>query len=241
MLDTTLANADDDSPSRRGQAFALYPFPLRHGMTMGEMARFYNEVLSIGTELHVMPARGWRREMWFDQTKLPWVRPSPNIPSLTSALTYPALVAFEATNVSVGRGTPEAFQRFGAPWLRARDVASTLNDRALPGVRFEAESFTPEHPGDGKYGGQRIPGVRIVVTNRDRIHVGRVAAAILSAIHRSAMDSLRIDARAFDLRWGSTASREAILRGDDPDAAIDRDLPAVVAFELAARKYYIYR
>src|SRR5919107_6345512 len=100
-------------------------------MTMGEMARFYNDALGVGADLHVVPMAGWRRAMWFDETGLPWVRPSPNLPSLTSALLYPALVAFEGSNVSVGRGTAEPFQRFGAPWLDARAVARLLNDRGL--------------------------------------------------------------------------------------------------------------
>ena len=97
-------------PGGPGQAYALYPMPLRHGMTMGEMALFFNEVLNIHADLHVVPMRGWRRDVWFDLTGLPWVKPSPNMPSLQSAMLYPGLVAFEATNLSVGRGTPEAFQ-----------------------------------------------------------------------------------------------------------------------------------
>jgi uncharacterized protein YbbC (DUF1343 family) len=241
LLDAALANPEDPSPSRGGQAYALYPFPLRHGMTMGEMALYYNEVLGIGAELRVVPMAGWRRAMWFDETGLPWVRPSPNLPTLASALVYPALVALEASNVSVGRGTAEAFQRFGAPWLDAAATAALLNDREIPGVRFEAERFTPREPGDRKYDGQSIPGVRVVVTDRDRVHAGRVGAAILWALARSAGDSLRITPRAFDLRFGSTAGREALLRGDDPDEVIDRSLAAVVDFTRTARRYWLYR
>src|SRR5947209_3562964 len=129
MLDTGLANANEHTPQRSAKPYALYPFPLRHGMTMGELARFYNSVLGINAPLRVVPVSGWRRSMWFDETGLPWVRPSPNLPSLTSALLYPALVAFEGSNVSVGRGTSDAFQRFGAPWLDAVRVAESLNGR----------------------------------------------------------------------------------------------------------------
>ena len=110
LLDAALASADDPTPDRPGKAHALYPVPLRHGMTMGELAQYFNAMLKLGAELTVVPARGWRRSEWFDETGLPWVRPSPNLPTLTSALLYPALVAFEATNLSVGRGTGEAFQ-----------------------------------------------------------------------------------------------------------------------------------
>ena len=92
--------------------------------------------------------------MWLDDTHLPWVKPSPNLPSLKSVLLYPGLVAFEATNVSVGRGTDEAFQRIGAPWLKAREVVELLSDRLMPGVKFEVEQFTPDAPTDGKYAGK---------------------------------------------------------------------------------------
>ena len=241
MLDAALANTDTQRPGRPAKPYALYPFPLRHGMTMGELALFYNETLAIGAALHVVPAAGWRRAMWFDQTALPWVRPSPNLPTLTSALIYPSLVPFEGTNVSVGRGTSDAFQRFGAPWLLADSVARLLNDRELAGVRFKVDAFTPREPGDRKYGGIEIPGVKIVVTDRTRIRSGRVAAAILWAIHSTSPDSLRITARAFDERFGSTRAREAILRGDDPDSAVDQDLDAVMAFRQRAAAYKIYR
>ena len=165
MLDTGLANANEHTPQRSAKPYALYPFPLRHGMTMGEMALFYNSVLGINAPLRVVPMSGWRRSMWFDETGLPWVRPSPNLPTLASALVYPSLVAFEGSNLSVGRGTSDAFQRFGAPWLDAKHVVSLLNEMRLGGVRFVVDSFTPQNPGDQKYGGKRIPGVRI---DRDR-------------------------------------------------------------------------
>jgi len=241
MLDSALANPEEPAPDRPGLAYALYPFPLRHGMTMGELALFYNAVLGIGAELHVVPMSGWRRAMWFDQTGLPWVRPSPNLPSLASALLYPSLVPFEATNLSVGRGTAEPFQRFGAPWLDARATAALLEERELAGVRFEAETFVPREPGDKKYDGREIPGVRIVVTDRDRIHAGRVGAAILWALARTAGDSLSIAPRAFDLRFGNAAARQALVRGEDPDTVIDRSLPDVVAFSERARQFLLYR
>jgi uncharacterized protein YbbC (DUF1343 family) len=240
MLDAILANPEEQTSTRPALPYALYPFPLRHGMTMGELARFYDAELGIGAELHVVPMRGWARTLWFDQTGLPWVKPSPNLPTLTSALVYASLVAFEGSNVSVGRGTGEAFQRFGAPWLRADSTAALLNERELSGVRFESERFTPRAPGDGKYDGREIPGVRVVVVDRDRVQVGRLAAAILWAVARTSGDSLRITARAFDLRLGSPSAREALVRGDDPDSVIDRSLPEVVAFEKRARRYYLY-
>jgi uncharacterized protein YbbC (DUF1343 family) len=210
-------------------------------MTMGELARFYNEELGIRADLRVVPMQNYRRRMWGDETGLPWVRPSPSIASVTSALVYPALVPLESSNVSVGRGTAVAFQRFGAPWLDADSVARLLSDRELAGVRFRAEAFTPESPGDAKFGGQRIPGVRVVLTDRRRVDIGRVGAAIVWALGRVHRDSLRITPRGFDLRFGDPRAREALLAGEDPDAVMDRQLPGVVAFTLRARRYHLYR
>src|SRR4029078_1349886 len=182
MLDTSLANANEHNARRSAKPYALYPFPLRHGMTMGEMALFYNSVLGINASLHVVPASGWRRSMWFDETGLPWVRPSPNLPTLAGAVVYSALLAFEGSTLSVGRGTPDAFQRFGAPWLAVDRVASLLNDMKLGGVRFVVDSFPPVKPGDQKYGGVRIPGVRIELTNRNEVRSGLLSAAILAVV-----------------------------------------------------------
>jgi uncharacterized protein YbbC (DUF1343 family) len=242
VLDSALANPEEHSAQRPGRAYALYPLPLRHGMTMGELARFYNETLKIGADLHVIPARGWRRSMWFDETGLPWIRPSPNMPSLTSALLYPAIVPFEgAPNVSVGRGTDAPFQRIGASWLRAKDVVKLLEERDLPGLHYEAERFTPRDPGDGKYAGREIPGIRIVVTDRDRVNTARLSAVLLWALAKTSRDSLRIDATRFDERLGAARVREALLRGDDPDDVVDRELPRSVEFTRRARQFYLYR
>jgi uncharacterized protein YbbC (DUF1343 family) len=241
VLDSTLANPNDPVPGRPGLAYALYQIPLRHGMTMGELALYYNDVLGIHADLHVVPARGWRRDVWFDLTGLPWVKPSPNMPSLHSALLYPGLVAFEATNLSVGRGTEEAFQHVGAPWLNAAATVALLKDREIPGVRFFAETFTPRNPTDGKYAGQTIPGIRIMVIARNAVQSARVGATLLWAIRKTAGDKLTIDNRAFDLRFGSPSVREALLRGDDPDVLIDREYRSAYAFRERTHQYLIYK
>lgn len=241
LLDPTLANPNEHTAARPGRAYALYPTPLRHGMTMAELARFFNARLNIGADLHVVPMSGWRRELWFDQTGLPWVRPSPNLPTLASATTYSALVPFEGTNVSVGRGAPDAFQRFGAPWMRADSVVALLEARRLPGVRFERSDFTPQEPGDAKYGGRLIPGVRIVLSDRARFHAGRTGAAVLWALHRTSPDSLVVRGATFDDRFGRPWMREAILRGEDPDAVVARDDPAVEAWRREMAPFLLYR
>lgn len=241
VLDSAIADAEENTPAHRANGFALFPTPLRHGLTMGELARLFQGELKLATRLTVVPMRGWRRSMWFDQTSLPWVKPSPNMPTITSALVYPALVPFESSNLSVGRGTPEPFQRIGAPWLRADTLARLLEDLSLSGVRFRAERFTPHAAGDNKYNGQNIPGIRIEVLDRDLIQPSRVGAALLWAIARLHRDSLRVTAEGWDQRMGSTRVREAILGGADPDAVMDRQLPSLVAFEQQARRYRLYR
>ena len=241
VLDSSLANPEDPAPGRPGQAYALWPMPLRHGMTMGELALYFNEVLKIRANLHVVPVQGWRRDVWFDLTGLPWVKPSPNMPSVQSAMLYPGLVAFEASNLSVGRGTPEAFQRVGAPWLNAAATVAILRDREIPGVRFFVETFTPVNPSDQKYSGQAIPGIKIMVINRSNLQAARVGATLLWAISKTAGTRLTIRNREFDLRFGSPSVREALLRGDDPDVLIDREYRAAYAFRESTRQYLIYK
>lgn len=241
LLDSALANGAVPSATNRPNGFALYPMPLRHGLTMGEMARLFQAQFKLTTRLTVVPMRNWRRAMWFDETSLPWVRPSPNMPNGTSALLYPALVPFEASNVSVGRGTDGPFQRVGASWLNADSVARALEDLSLTGVRFKAERFTPDKPGDGKFAGRSIPGVRIEVIDRERVQPARIGAALLWALNRIHHDSLKITALGFDQRMGAVRVREALLGGADPDAVMDRQLPAVIAFEKDARRFYLYR
>lgn len=241
MLDSGLANPEDPTAARAGQAYALYPTPLRHGLTMGELALFFNDVLNIKANLKVVPMKGWRRELWFDRTGLPWVKPSPNMPSLQSAILYPGLVAFEGSNLSVGRGTPTAFQIVGAPWLKAEETVALLKDRDLRGVRFIAEQFTPAKPTDGKYSGQRINGIRILVTNRSSAQPARVGAALLWAINKTSGADLKLVDRSFDLRFGSPQIREALMRGEDPDAVIDREYAEAFQFRDRTRRYHLYQ
>jgi uncharacterized protein YbbC (DUF1343 family) len=242
MLDSALANADTAMPGRPARAYALHPMPLRHGLTMGEMALYYNQELGIGADLHVIPMRGWSRDLWFDRTDLPWVRPSPAIVSLQSALLYPSLVAFERTRLSVGRGTDAPFQRFGAPWMKVQEVLDLLAQRPIRGIRFEAETFVPNAPTDGKYGGQRVPGIRMWITNRNQVQPSRIGANVLWALARTSPDSLRIDSLGFDLRFGDPDIRRALVSGsEDPDVLIDRELASVFEFRDRARPHFLYR
>jgi uncharacterized protein YbbC (DUF1343 family) len=241
LLDTALADPGEPPPGHATLGFALWPIPLRHGLTIGELARYFQDQMKLNTKLSVVPMRNWRRSMWYDQTSLPWVKPSPNMPNLSSALLYPALVPFESTNLSVGRGTDKPFQHFGASWLKADTIAKFLDDLALSGVRFHAERFTPSKPTDGKFAGKSIPGIRIDITDRASVQPSRIGTAVLWALLRFHRDSLKIENRGFDLKLGSSRIREALMQGADPDAVIDRQLPAVVSFEREARRFHLYR
>jgi len=240
MLDSAIANSEDPTPDHPGLAYALAPIPLRHGMTMAELARFYNVTLRIGADLHVVPVVGWQREVWFDRTDLPFIRPSPNLPSFRSVQLYPALVSFEATNLSVGRGTRDPFQLIGAPWLKAKQVIQILKDAGVRGVRFTSEDFVPSHPSDGKYNGQFVHGVRITVTDRSALQTSRVFANLLSVIHHVHPTELQIDTLHLDRLFGSAADRQALLRGEDPDAVIDREYGPAYAFRERVHRYLLY-
>ena len=133
----------------------LYPIPMRHGLTAGEFARMAVGEFGVQAELSVAVADGWTRTMPYEGTGIPWIAPSPNMPSVESALHYPGTCLFEGTPISVGRGTEIAFQQVGAPWLDGGELAARLTALGVPDVRFEAVRFTPREPGDGKFGMRR--------------------------------------------------------------------------------------
>lgn len=189
------------------------PVPMRHGMTFGEMARMANDVLGIGADLVVVPAAGWKRGMLYDKTGLPWVKPSPNMPDLESALHYPGLCLFEGTNLSVGRGTGFAFQVLGAPWLDADAVRRRLPAEALAGVEVTPIAFTPRQPTDGKYDGEALWGLRAHVTDAKVYDPTRLAVALLAAIRAVHPRDLKINAQRLDGLAAGPELRRAIEAG----------------------------
>jgi len=217
---------------------ARLPIPLRHGLTIGELALLAN--VATGARLTVVPAAGWRRDMWFDATGLPWVNPSPNMPSLESASHYPGTVLFEATNLSVGRGTGAAFQQIGAPWLDTRAVLTELDRLVLPGVHVDSVRFVPRAPTDRKFDGQTVAGVRLTVTDRAIYDPCRTALAILMAVRRVQPDRLTVDAPGFDVRAGNSRVREQIEAGVPLDSLVAGWSPALRAFAEARRAVLLY-
>jgi uncharacterized protein YbbC (DUF1343 family) len=193
----------------------LYPVPMRHGMTAGEVATLVNREFDIGADLTVVRVEGWQRDQYYDDTGLSWLAPSPNMPSVESATHYPGTCLFEGTNLSVGRGTAMAYQQVGAPWLDAPAAADRLTARGLPGVRVEATSFSPENPGDGKFGGLTLPALRFHVTDRARYDPTITAVAALVEIQALHADSLRFVEDHFDRLAGTDGLRQGILAGRD--------------------------
>jgi uncharacterized protein YbbC (DUF1343 family) len=218
----------------------LYPVPMRHGLTAGELARLLNEEHGIGAQLEVVPVRGWTRARWYDETGLEWRPPSPNMPTLESALHYPGTCLFEGTNLSVGRGTPAAFQQVGAPWLDAPALVGALNAATLPGVRFEAVRFTPESPGDGRFGGTDVAGIRFVATDRASYDPAATAIAVLVAIRAVHGDSLRFAEAHFDRLAGTDAVRRMLLAGETGAAITAGWRTQTAAFETLRRPYLLY-
>lgn len=218
----------------------LYPVPMRHGFTPGELAQFLNEEHGIGARLIVIPLENWSRTMYFEDTGLPWLAPSPNMPSIESATHYPGTCLFEGTNVSVARGTDEAFSLIGAPWIAADSLAGRLNAYDLPGVRFEPVTFTPRTPGDGKYADTPVHGVRFVTTDRsiyDPTHAGIAALVEIRALYR---DSLTFRTAHFDRLAGTTRVRTMLTQGASLDE-ITATWPAQLAsFANVRQEYLIY-
>jgi uncharacterized protein YbbC (DUF1343 family) len=161
----------------------MYPIPARHGMTVGELAAFFNREHGIGADLVVVKAANWRRSQWRDDTGLPWVNPSPNLRSLAALTSYPGTVYFEGTNLTEGRGTDRPFEQIGAPWLRAPEIVEAMNGLRLPGVRFEAITMAIA-PKAAKFPGETIPGIRFVVTDRQAYRPVRTALLLIDTIKR---------------------------------------------------------
>lgn len=206
----------------------MLPIPLRHGMTIGELARFANAELRIHADLVVVPVQGWRRCMWFDETGLPWVRPSPNLPDLASVAWYPGTVLFEATNLSVGRGTDAPFRQVGAPWLRLPEPAQTR------GTAWDSVRFTPRASGDGKFDGVEVVGRRFPDFDRRRNTAVADAITTLWILSRANRDSLRIDARGMAIRLGVAWSPDWGITTVLARGPVDR-------FRRRARRYFLYR
>jgi uncharacterized protein YbbC (DUF1343 family) len=208
--------------------------PIRHGMTAGELAQMYNGEKKLGVDLHVIRMEGWKRNMWYDDTGLEWVNPSPNIRSLTAAILYPGMCLLESKEVSVGRGTDTPFQIFGAPWYRAREVAGYLNER-VPGVRFVPRVFKPNA---SVYKDQECQGVDVTLVNRDAFDPVLMGLELLAA-------TLKFHPGKFDLDGvmrllGNDEAAARLKRGESGRQVLDAMRTQTEEFARIRAKYLLY-
>ncbi len=224
-------------PDPGRESFVSYgAVPVRHGMTMGELAKMYNSERNISAKLTIIPIEGWMRGDWFDSTALGWVNPSPNLRSLTEATLYPGVALVEGTNVSVGRGTETPFELLGAPWIHGRELAQYLNAREISGVRFVPVSFTPNA---SNYAGQKCEGVNIVVVERNAFDAPELGIELASALHKLYPEQFHME-RMIELLLNQRVY-DALTQGVDPRRIAEDWREPLERFQEIRQKYLIYK
>ena len=219
------------------ESFTNYTsLPVRHGMTMGELAKLFNAERGINARLQVVPLEGWMRGDWYDSTGLAWINPSPNLRSLMEATLYPGVALVEGTNVSVGRGTDTPFELLGAPWINAAELAQYLNARNISGVRFIPVTFTPNA---STYGGQKCQGVNIVLVDRYAFDAPELGMEIASALHKLYPEAFHIE-RMNELVVNQTVY-DSIAKGEDPRRVAEDWREPLEKFRELRQKYLIYK
>jgi uncharacterized protein YbbC (DUF1343 family) len=224
-----------------------YPIPVRYGMTPGEMAQLIKGEKWMEEkdrlDLQVIPMEGWKREMWYDETELPWVKPSPNIPSVLTATIYPGLCLVEALNVSEGRGTMRPFEQIGAPWINSYELARTMNEYSLSGIYFRPITYTPVSiPGAAswnKYINQEIYGLDIVITDRDRLRPLQVMVYLLITLKKLYPEKLEIQENLERL-IGIKSFRHSIKNLRPPEEILKEWEPGIQKFKQLRKKYLLY-
>jgi len=218
------------------ESFVSYwRIPVRHGLTVGELALLFNAERSIGAQLSVVPMEGWMRGDWFDSTGQMWINPSPNMRNLTEASLYTGIGMIEGTNVSVGRGTDTPFEVVGAPWIDSMTFSRYLNARQIDGVRFVPVNFTPAA---STYANQRCGGVNIVITNRDSLDAPELGLEIASALNYLYPKQYQVTMLEGLMR--NKSSLDAIVAGEDPRRIAETWQDAVSAFIAERKKYLLY-
>jgi len=216
----------------------LYPVPVRHGMTAGELARFFNDrFLEPRADLTVIPMEGWRREMWYDQTGLPWVIPSPNMPTLDTATVYPGQVYLEGTNISEGRGTTRPFELFGAPWIDGRKLCRRLNGLELEGVIFREAWFTPVF---SKYAGQLCGGAQVHVLNREAFRPLAATLHVVRTIREMYPEEFRFHEEYFDKIMSTDSVRRDLQAGKSVEEILRGFEPGLARFARERKAYLLY-
>ncbi len=217
----------------------LYPIPLRSGLTIGELARLDNErFLKTKARLTVVPMEGWKRNQWHDETGLPWVPPSPNIPTLDTAIVYPGQVFLEGTNVSEGRGTTRPFEFFGAPWIDGPALAAQLNAQGLPGVVFRPQGFTPTF---SKFQGETCGGCQLHVTDRRTYRPLETTLHLIAALRALYPAEFRFHEKYFDTIMGTAKVRQALEEGQPVAAIVSSWQEGLRSFAETRKPYLLYK
>lgn len=216
----------------------LYPIPIRHGMTLGELAGLFNEnYLEHKVDLSVVPMQGWVREMWFDETNLIWINPSLNMPTLTTATVYPGQVFLEGTNISEGRGTSNPFELFGAPWIDGNDLSMELNRLGISGVLFKDVDFTPTF---SKYRGECCCGCHIHVVNREKYSPLKTSLHIIKTIMDMYPGAVEFHSDYFDKIMGTAKVREFLENGISIDQIVENYRKNLDEFKEKRKPYLLY-
>jgi uncharacterized protein YbbC (DUF1343 family)/CubicO group peptidase (beta-lactamase class C family) len=219
------------------ESFVNYDrLPVRHGMTIGEVAKMFNAEHNINAHLEVVPIEGWMRGDWFDSTGLSWINPSPNLRSLTAATLYPGVGLIEYTNISVGRGTDTPFEVVGAPWIKAREFASYMNARGISGVRFIPINFTPTA---SNYANQRCEGINVILTDRSALDSPELGIELASALQKLYPQQFQLQ-RMIELLLNQSVY-DAIAKGEDPRRIAEGWRDALEQFQQLRQKYLIYK
>jgi len=214
--------------------------PMRHGMTLGELARLAAADLGLSTSLTVVPVAGWRRPQALDETGLPFIPPSPNLKSIESLFHYPGVCLFEGTNLSVGRGTDAPFEQVGAPGLDTTAVLAAIREAKLPGVRFRGVEFTPRRPGEGKFADTLVTGIRLEVTDRSTYDPTATAVYLLVAVRALYGDRFAWIPAHFDRLAGTRALRTAVEAGKAPRVILESWKPALNRFVKRRQRFLLY-
>jgi uncharacterized protein YbbC (DUF1343 family) len=218
----------------------LYPVAMRYGLTPGELLRYLVGAGYLHADVHVVPMRGYARSMWWEDTRLPWVNPSPNLRDMDATLIYTGTVYFEGTNVSEGRGTDQPFRLIGSSWLTdAGAIAAELNAKRIPGVRFDSTARTIE--AGYKFGGQTIPMVHVTVTNRDSVNAAAVGLHLLRAIYAHHPSEFAWRQQSIDRLAGSARVRAAVEKEGGVEALLQSLDDESRRFQDATRPYWLYR
>ena len=212
------------------------PIPVRHGMTLGELAQYFNGEYKMHAPLTVVAMKGWQRGDWFDSTGLLWTNPSPNLRSLRAAILYPGVGLIETTNISVGRGTDTPFEYVGAPWIDGPALARTLNARFLPGVRFVPVEFTPRTP--YPYADQLCHGIELIVTDRNVLDSPELGLEVASAIHKLSGDKYQLN--KIDRLLANKGVLDGLLAGRDPQRLAEEWRQQVNDFDARRKAYLLY-